>query len=1316
MKIDLEAMKHKPQPNKALEQGLAIQIGQRGEGKKRTTTIRVPSDASDPEKEIVEEEERLEEETILEPMENPRKRIVIIDKQEPDFNRNIVMEHLQQGNIFSVKTKKLESQMNKEYQEELLKSVEEPTEEVIVVEERDVGHAERLDALEQKLEKEDEGITPKEGEEEEKEEKEEKEGEEENMPKETLKENVEKEKEEKMEKLEKPKKSSTVVIKRKKKEQEKTMGHANLRHEHLKGDKITDLLPEPNLPHRVAVSGYYMANRKKYIQKLVPMFSKYKKIIDDETRVATCEDGDKAGNGKFKLLVHQQVVRDYLNLFTPYRGLLLYHGLGSGKTCSSIAIAEGMKSSKKVYVLTLASLKANFFEQLKVCGDPIYKLNQYWEFVSVEGQPSLVNVLSRALDLPMEHIKKQGGAWMVNVKKDPNFEELEDGDKKAINAQIDVMIRSKYEDINYNGLNKELMKRLTKDFTENPFDNSVVVVDEVHNLVSMIVNKVKEKKTSSLSYRLYEMLLSAENARLVFLSGTPIINYPNEIGVLFNMLRGYIKTWTFPIRLRQGANKPDRDNLLALFENNDMFIYDYVQYSGDEITITRNPMGFVNKLHGNKEKKRERTRKQQAKGNRQTQKEKYEGNVFADYEGVELDETGNMSDDRFKMKVKDILNDNGFEISGKIMTKNHLALPQTSKEFFNLFVGLGENEMKNKKVFQKRILGLSSYFRGADENLYPKFVPSPDGEVIHIENIPMSKYQFQIYEKIRATESVQEKNVKKAQQQQELRNQNAEDLFKVSSTYKIASRNACNFVFPNPPGRPVKPKGAKEEDDEEEENEESMEGIKKKGRKRVKGGEDSPLEELEEGAKMMEKDLFEPNEAMDELEDVGDEIAKEVMKSAEEPKDKDEKHEEKHEEEVDEELVEEYSGNYKKDVQKALSILKLREQEYLSPGGLATYSPKFLRILENIQDPSNKGLHLIYSQFRTMEGIGIIKLVLEANGFAEFKIRKKGQEGDWEMVETEEDKGKPKFALHTGTETDEEKKIILNVYNSKWKEVPNSIMTALQKEEKNSNKMGDIIKVLMITASGAEGINLKNTRFVHLVEPYWHNVRTDQVIGRARRICSHQDLPEELRTVQVFMYIMVLPKPENKEEEQKHIQLRLRDVSKLTNKLANELDESSKLGRYVRNLEISPQVVSTDQMLFESAMIKEQVNNQILHAVKESAMDCQLYNNKNKDENLVCFNYGKVMSNAFGSYPTLEQDIAEKDVKDTRKQILQMGKITAPDPNNPNKKIEYAINNNTKVIYSWAQYLRSKENKETLVPLGKIVKNKKGTEEIHYYK
>ena len=44
------------------------------------------------------------------------------------------------------------------------------------------------------------------------------------------------------------------------------------------------------------------------------------------------------------------------------------------------------------------------------------------------------------------------------------------------------------------------------------------------------------------------MLLNATNARIVLLTGTPIINYPNEIGILYNILRGHIKTWVFNIK------------------------------------------------------------------------------------------------------------------------------------------------------------------------------------------------------------------------------------------------------------------------------------------------------------------------------------------------------------------------------------------------------------------------------------------------------------------------------------------------------------------------------------------------------------------------------------------------------------------------------------------------------------------------------------------------------------------------------------------------------------------------------------------------
>ena len=42
--------------------------------------------------------------------------------------------------------------------------------------------------------------------------------------------------------------------------------------------------------------------------------------------------------------------------------------------------------------------------------------------------------------------------------------------------------------------------------------------------------------------KLYHLLMNAEDCRVVLLTGTPIINYPNEVGVMMNILRGYIKT------------------------------------------------------------------------------------------------------------------------------------------------------------------------------------------------------------------------------------------------------------------------------------------------------------------------------------------------------------------------------------------------------------------------------------------------------------------------------------------------------------------------------------------------------------------------------------------------------------------------------------------------------------------------------------------------------------------------------------------------------------------------------------------------------
>ena len=66
----------------------------------------------------------------------------------------------------------------------------------------------------------------------------------------------------------------------------------------------------------------------------------------------------------------------------------------------------------------------------------------------------------------------------------------------------------------------------------------------------------------------------------------------------------------------------------------------------------------------------------------------------------------------------------------------------------------------------------------------------------------------------------------------------------------------------------------------------------------------------------------------------------------------------------------------------------------------------------------------------------------------------------------------------------------------------------------------------MISPAGAEGISLFNVRQVHLLEPYWHEVRMTQMIGRAVRQCSHKDLPMNERHVDIFRYKSIRGKNE----------------------------------------------------------------------------------------------------------------------------------------------------------------------------------------------
>ena len=69
---------------------------------------------------------------------------------------------------------------------------------------------------------------------------------------------------------------------------------------------------------------------------------------------------------------------------------------------------------------------------------------------------------------------------------------------------------------------------------------------------------------------------------------------------------------------------------------------------------------------------------------------------------------------------------------------------------------------------------------------------------------------------------------------------------------------------------------------------------------------------------------------------------------------------------------------------------------------------------------------------------------------------------------------------------------------------------------------GDI-KVLLITLAGAEGLDLKGTRTVLLIDPWWNVAKIEQIVGRAVRFQSHTMLPKEERHVEVLYLVLVKP-------------------------------------------------------------------------------------------------------------------------------------------------------------------------------------------------
>jgi hypothetical protein len=209
-------------------------------------------------------------------------------------------------------------------------------------------------------------------------------------------------------------------------------------------------------------------------------FKKYKLPISNEKMEDFCYPK------KFTFQLPQLFVAEFLNPKTPYKGVLLYHRIGAGKTCAGIQIAENWKKYKKIILVAPASLTGNFYKELRsgCTGN---------EYITKDEREKLKILDPRSKD-----------AHAIIAKTKDRIEEY-----------YEIYSYHKYVEL-------YTSKKLS-------LKNKLLIIDEVHNIVS----------EDGTFYNIFKESIdkSPDDCRIVIMSATPIFDKPSELGMTINLLK-----------------------------------------------------------------------------------------------------------------------------------------------------------------------------------------------------------------------------------------------------------------------------------------------------------------------------------------------------------------------------------------------------------------------------------------------------------------------------------------------------------------------------------------------------------------------------------------------------------------------------------------------------------------------------------------------------------------------------------------------------------------------------------------------------------
>jgi len=252
---------------------------------------------------------------------------------------------------------------------------------------------------------------------------------------------------------------------------------------------------------------------------------------EKEPKKMDCSYGSSINKNSFH--PQQRLVAEYINPSTPYRGLLCYHGLGSGKTIVMIGVISKFLQNdptRTIIVLTPPKLIQNFYDDLgktdttTLFGDDAKEMTTEERARRISRQLNVITFESIAnrlngftkWDLPANRqvsAKMRSGEHGTVSASGKGFGALPDGTRQP-------------------------------DTPEEPMlNNTLIMIDEAHDLVTP--EKAKYPPPDK-AYSVVSAMRRATDCRILLMTATPMRDDPYELGVLLNMLKPPRSSSKFP--------------------------------------------------------------------------------------------------------------------------------------------------------------------------------------------------------------------------------------------------------------------------------------------------------------------------------------------------------------------------------------------------------------------------------------------------------------------------------------------------------------------------------------------------------------------------------------------------------------------------------------------------------------------------------------------------------------------------------------------------------------------------------------------------